>query len=91
MPSTTTRIRIARNHLGLSQTECACLASLYVQQLSRIELGEKCGPRLRGRIALALDLPETELFDVRKPHGSAYPLFEDAFSTWSPAREVAAQ
>jgi len=83
-----TRIRLLRTRLGLSQASCARFSGLYRQQFSLIELGEKCGPKLRARIALALDYPESQLFDIRNPRKSAYPLFEDV--SWIPKEAAAA-
>ena len=59
-----TKIRSLRKQKGLSQVEMAKLTNLYPSNLSSIETGaSKAGKKLQERIASALDVAASEIFD----------------------------
>lgn len=59
-----TRLREVRVAQGLSTPEVARLSNTFSPLVYRLEAGrEKAGPTVRGRLAAALGLPETALFD----------------------------
>ncbi len=71
MPTKLRRLRLA---LGLTAPDLARRSDTYTPLLYKLETGrEKAGPRVRSRVAAALEVAESELFDA---HG--WPLAEEA-------------
>jgi transcriptional regulator with XRE-family HTH domain len=59
-----TKIKQFRESRGHDQSSFAREANLYASLLCQLEKGRaKAGPKVRGRIATALNVDESELFD----------------------------
>jgi len=73
-----TLIRKLREQSDTSQGHFARQANIHRTQLSAVENGDKAGPKVRNRIAAALEAEPSQLFHVNpiNPGRAAYPIFE---------------
>lgn len=61
-----TKLRKLRLALGLSAADLARQSDTYCPLIYKLETGgEKAGPRVRPRVAAALGVAESELFDAQ--------------------------